>query len=32
MFSGHNRWNAAKIVGDKEIPAIIKENLTERES
>lgn len=32
MLSGHNRWNAAKIVGVKEIPAIIKENLTERES
>lgn len=32
MLSGHNRWNAAKIVGLKEIPAIIKENLTEREA
>ena len=32
MLSGHNRWNAAKIVGIKEIPAIIKENLTEREA
>ena len=32
MFSGHNRWNAAKIAGIKEIPAIIKENLTEREA
>lgn len=30
MFSGHNRWNAAKIAGIKEIPAIIKEDLTER--
>ena len=32
MLSGHNRWNAAKIVGIKDIPAIIKENLTEREA
>lgn len=32
MLSGHNRWNAAKIVGITEIPAIIKENLTEREA
>lgn len=32
MLSGHNRWNAAKIAGITEIPAIIKENLTERES
>ena len=32
MLSGHNRWKAAKIVGIKEIPAIIKENLTEREA
>lgn len=32
MLSGHNRWNAAKIVGIKEIPAIIKEDLTEREA
>ena len=32
MLSGHNRWNADKIVGIKEIPAIIKENLTEREA
>ena len=32
MLSGHNRWNAAKLVGIKEIPAIVKENLTERES
>ena len=32
MLSGHNRWNAAKIVGIKEIPAIVKENLTEREA
>ena len=32
MLSGHNRWNAAKIAGIKEIPAIVKENLTEREA
>lgn len=32
MLSGHNRWNAAKIAGITEIPAIIKENLTEREA
>ena len=32
MLSGHNRWNAAKIAGIKEIPAIVKENLTERET
>lgn len=32
MLSGHNRWNAAKIVGITEILAIIKENLTEREA
>lgn len=32
MLAGHNRWNAAKIVGVKEIPAIIKENLSEEEA
>lgn len=32
MLSGHNRWNAANIAGIKEIPAIVKENLTEREA
>lgn len=32
MLSGHNRWNATKIAGITEIPAIIKENLTEREA
>lgn len=32
MLAGHNRWNAAKIVGIKEIPAIIKENLSEEEA
>ena len=32
MLSGHNRWNAAKEAGLKEIPAIVKENLTEEEA
>lgn len=32
MLAGHNRWNAAKIAGIKEVPAIIKENLTEIEA
>lgn len=32
MLSGHNRWNAAMIAGIKDIPAIIKENMTEREA
>lgn len=32
MLSGHNRWNAAKILGITEVPTIIKENLTEREA
>lgn len=32
MLAGHNRWNAAKSVGLSEIPAIIKENLSEEES
>lgn len=32
MLSGHNRWNAAKIAGIMEVPAIVKENLTEREA
>ena len=32
MLSGHNRWNAAKIAGITDVPAIIKENLTEREA
>ena len=32
MLSGHNRWNAAKIAGVTEVPAIVKENLTEREA
>lgn len=32
MLAGHNRWNAAKIVGIKEIPAIVKDGLTEAEA
>ena len=32
MLAGHNRWNAAKIVGIKEIPAIVKEGLAEEET
>lgn len=32
MLAGHNRWNATKIVGIKEIPAIVKEGLTEEEA
>lgn len=32
MLAGHNRWNAAKIVRIKEIPAIVKEGLTEEEA
>lgn len=32
MLSGHNRHNAAKIVGISEIPAIVKENLSEEEA
>ena len=32
MLAGHNRQNAARIAGLKEIPAIIKENLTEEEA
>lgn len=32
MLAGHNRWNAAKIVGLSEIPAIVKENLSEEEA
>lgn len=29
MLSGHNRWNAAKLAGLKEIPAIVKTDLSE---
>ena len=32
MLSGHNRANAARIAGLTEIPAIIKEKLTEQEA
>lgn len=32
MLSGHNRWNAAKLVGLKEIPAIVKTGLSEEEA
>jgi ParB family chromosome partitioning protein len=32
MLAGHNRQNAARIAGLKEIPAIVKENLSEAEA
>lgn len=32
MVSGHNRMNAAKLVGLKEIPAIVKTDLSEEEA
>ena len=32
MLSGHNRWNAAKIAGFTEVPAIVKDGLTEEEA
>lgn len=32
MLSGHNRWNAAKLAGLAEVPAIVKEGLTEEEA
>ncbi len=32
MLSGHNRLNAAKLAGLTEIPAIVKEDLSEEES
>ena len=32
MLAGHNRQNAAKIAGLKEIPAIVKEDLTDEEA
>ena len=32
MLSGHNRMNAAKLVGLKEIPAIVKTDLLEEEA
>ena len=32
MLSGYNRWNAAKLAGIKEIPAIVKTDLSEEEA
>lgn len=32
MLAGHNRWNAAKMAGVNEIPAIVKEELAEEEA
>ncbi len=32
MLAGHNRQNATRIAGLKEIPAIVKENLTDEEA
>jgi len=32
MLSGHNRWNAAKLAGLKEVPAIVKTGLSEEEA
>ena len=32
MLAGHNRWNAAKIVGLSEIPAIVKDGLSEEDA
>lgn len=32
MLAGHNRQNAGKLVGLKEIPAIVKENLPDNEA
>ena len=32
MLAGHNRQNAAKIAGLKEVPAIVKEDLTDEEA
>lgn len=32
MLSGHNRMNAAKLVGLKDIPAIVKTDLSEEEA
>ena len=29
MLAGHNRQNATRIAGIKEIPAVVKENLTD---
>ena len=32
MLAGHNRQNAAKLAGLKEIPAIVKDNLPDDEA
>ena len=32
MLAGHNRQNAAKLAGLKEVPAIVKEDLTDEEA
>ena len=32
MLAGHNRQNAAKLAGLKEIPAIVKDNLPDNEA
>lgn len=32
ILIGHNRWNAAKIAGINEVPAIVKEHLSEEEA
>ena len=32
MLAGHNRQNAARIAGIKEIPAVVKEDLTDEEA
>lgn len=32
ILIGHNRWNAAKIAGLSEVPAIVKEHLSEEEA
>lgn len=32
MLAGHNRLNAAKIVGLKEVPAVVKNDLTDEEA
>lgn len=32
MFAGHNRQNAARIAGLTEVPAIVKDSLTDEEA
>ena len=32
ILIGHNRWNAAKLAGLKDVPCIVKQNLTEKEA